>query len=414
MGRRAATVQSSIRADPSRNLPLLQPSSVDDGGPQTEPREAGALALAPVPVKTSATLEATLPDDYALAPEEDLLARAARARRSLGDDALVLAHHYQCDEVVAFADATGDSFKLARHAARSRSPFIVFCGVHFMAETADILTRPDQAVILPDLAAGCSMADMAHVRQVEDCWEALREAGGGATVPITYMNSSAAIKAFCGRHGGAVCTSSNARRLIEWALGRGERVLFLPDQHLGRNTAHAMGHPLESMVVWDPALSMGGLTPGALRAARFVLWKGHCSVHTRFTLEDVHRFRAAHPEGRVLVHPECTFDVVQAADCWGSTEYIRRVLDEAEPGSTWAIGTEIHLTNRLASEHPDKSVRSLSPVMCLCATMYRIDPPHLCWALESLVRGEVVHRVSVPTEVAAEAVVALERMLEIA
>jgi quinolinate synthase len=326
----------------------------------------------------------------------------------------VLGHHYQRDEVIAFADVTGDSFKLAEQAAaRPDAEYVVFCGVHFMAESADILTGPGQAVVLPDLAAGCSMADMASFDQVEECWDVLASAGlAGSTVPVTYMNSSAAIKAFTGSRGGTVCTSSNAKRALEWAFARGERVLFMPDQHLGRNTAVLeLGLSLSDCVVYDPRKPGGGLTTEQLRDAKMVLWKGHCSVHGRFTAQSVAEVRERVPGVTVLVHPECTHEVVNAADLVGSTEYILRTLEAAPAGSAWAVGTELNLVKRLAQLHPDKTVVFLDRTVCFCSTMNRIDLPHLVWTLESLVGGRVVNRIEVDPEVARDAKLALDRML---
>jgi len=354
------------------------------------------------------------PGDLPAASDPDLVARAAAAKAALGDRVFVLGHHYQRDEVIAFADVTGDSFKLARDAAaRPDAEFIVFAGVHFMAESADILTGPGQAVILPDLAAGCSMADMAAIAQVEDAWDVLVDAGiADVTVPITYMNSTAAIKAFTGRHGGAVCTSSNAQRALEWAFEQGEKVLFLPDQHLGRNTAVLdLGLALEDCIVFDPHKPGGGVTPEQLRDARMILWKGHCSVHGRFTAASVADVRDRVPGINVLVHPECQHEVVLAADYVGSTEFIIKTLDAAPAGSAWAIGTELNLVKRLALAHPDKQILFLDKTVCFCATMNRIDLPHLVWALENLVAGNVVNRIEVDPDVAHWARVALDRML---
>ncbi|KLL10251.1 quinolinate synthase NadA [Protofrankia coriariae] len=355
----------------------------------------------------------------ALPPASDptLVERARTARAALGDSVFVLGHHYQRDEVIAFADVTGDSFKLAQQAAaRPEAGHIVFCGVHFMAESADILTGDHQQVILPDLAAGCSMADMATAEQVEQAWETLADAGlAEGTVPVSYMNSSAAIKAFTGRHGGTICTSSNARRALEWAFGparRGERVLFLPDQHLGRNTAVLeMGMSLDDCVVYNPHRPGGGLTREQLRDARMILWQGHCSVHGRFSLGCVDEVRARIPGVTVLVHPECRHEVVTAADLVGSTEYIIKAVDEAPPGSRFAVGTELNLVQRLANRHPDKTVVFLDRTVCYCSTMNRIDLPHLVWTLESLVRGETVNRITVDPDVAAYARKALDQML---
>jgi quinolinate synthase len=354
------------------------------------------------------------PGDLPSASDPGLVERARAAKAALGDRVFVLGHHYQRDEVIQFADVTGDSFKLAQQAAaRPDAEFVVFCGVHFMAESADVLTGPDQAVVLPDLAAGCSMADMATFDQVEECWEVLADAGlADSTVPVTYMNSSAAIKAFTGRHGGTVCTSSNARRALQWAFQRGERVLFMPDQHLGRNTAVLeLGLSLDDCVVYDPHKPGGGLTREQLRAAKMVLWKGHCSVHGRFTQASVAEVRERVPGVTVLVHPECRHEVVTAADLVGSTEYILRTLDEAPAGSAWAVGTELNLVKRLAQLHPDKTVVFLDRTVCFCSTMNRIDLPHLVWSLESLVQGRVVNRIEVDDDVARDARLALDRML---
>nr|WP_216077790.1 quinolinate synthase NadA [Isoptericola sediminis] len=352
--------------------------------------------------------------------DPDLVDRARAARAALGERAFVLGHHYQRDEVIDFADVTGDSFKLAqRAAARPEAEFVIFCGVHFMAESADILTADTQQVVLPDMAAGCSMADMAEISQVEEAWEVLADAGvAGDTVPVTYMNSSAAIKAFTGRHGGTVCTSSNAQVALRWAFdqvggvdGTG-KVLFLPDQHLGRNTAvNQLGLSLDDCVVFDPRKPNGGLTDAELRDARMILWRGHCSVHGRFSVQNVEAIRAKAPDVNVMVHPECRHEVVAAADRVGSTEYIIKALDAAEPGSTWAIGTELNLVRRLARAHPDKQVHYLDSTVCFCSTMNRIDLPHLVWAMESLAEGRVVNRIVVDSDDAHWARVALDQML---
>ncbi|WP_029287835.1 quinolinate synthase NadA [Cellulomonas sp. HZM] len=352
--------------------------------------------------------------------DPDLVARARAARAALGDRAFVLGHHYQRDEVIEFADVTGDSFKLAREAAaRPEAEFVIFCGVHFMAESADILTSDDQQVVLPDLAAGCSMADMAAIDQVEDAWDVLVEAGvADDTVPVTYMNSSAAIKAFTGRHGGTICTSSNAHVALRWAFdqvggpdGRG-KVLFMPDQHLGRNTAvQHLGMSLDDCVVFDPRKPRGGLTAQQLRDARMILWRGHCSVHGRFSERNVLDIRAAVPDVTVLVHPECKHEVVTAADMVGSTEYIIKALDAAPAGSSWAIGTELNLVRRLANAHPDKNIHYLDSTVCFCSTMNRIDLPHLVWAMEQLVAGRPVNRIVVDADDAHWARVALDQML---
>jgi quinolinate synthase len=355
-----------------------------------------------------------LPESYVELSEQELDERIARAKAELGARLVILGHHYQRDEVVKFADYRGDSLKLSQLAAsRPEAEYIVFCGVHFMAESADILSAGHQVVILPDLNAGCSMADMADLEQVEVCWEELDQATRAKIVPVTYINSTAAIKAFVGRNGGAVCTSSNARKIMEWALARGEKALFLPDEHLGRNTAYRLGIPLEQMAVWDPRGAAGGLTDEEIKQARIFLWKGHCSVHQRFLPEHVERARKNHPGIRVITHPECSFEVCQLADEVGSTEYIRKRVVESPPGSRWAVGTEIHMINRLAKEHPGRLVVSLDDCVCMCSTMYRISPQHLCWTLESLVAGQVVNRISVDPETKRWARVALDRMLEI-
>lgn len=356
------------------------------------------------------------PGDLPAPSDPDLVARARAAKEKLGDKVFVLGHHYQRDEVIEFADVTGDSFKLARDAAaRPDAEYIVFCGVHFMAESADILTTEAQQVVLPDLAAGCSMADMATAEQVAECWEVLTEAGvAEATVPVSYMNSSADIKAFTGRHGGTICTSSNAKRALEWAFQQGQKVLFLPDQHLGRNTAvRDMGMSLEDCVVYNPHKPNGGLTTEQLRAATMILWRGHCSVHGRFSLDSVNDVRERIPGVNVLVHPECKHEVVAAADYVGSTEYIIKALEAAPAGSKWAIGTELNLVRRLANRFADqgKEIVFLDKTVCFCSTMNRIDLPHLVWALESLVAGKVVNRIQVDQETEHFAKLALERML---
>ncbi|GLZ10444.1 quinolinate synthase A [Actinomadura sp. NBRC 104425] len=354
------------------------------------------------------------PGDLPPASDPALVERARAAKAALGDRVFVLGHHYQRDEVIQFADVTGDSFKLAREAAaRPQAPYVVFCGVHFMAESADILTADHQRVVLPDLAAGCSMADMATFDQVEECWEVLEDAGvADDVVPVTYMNSSADIKAFVGRRGGTVCTSSNARRALEWAFSKGSKVLFLPDQHLGRNTAVLeMGMSLDDCVVYNPHRPDGGLTRQRLRDARMLLWRGHCSVHGRFTKESVDEVRARVPDVNVLVHPECRHEVVLGADLIGSTEFIIKTIESAPSGSAWAVGTELNLVKRLAQAHPDKNVMFLDRTVCFCSTMNRIDLPHLVWALESLARDEVVNPIEVDPETAHYARVALDQML---
>ncbi len=348
------------------------------------------------------------------ASDPDLVERAVAARAALGDRALILGHHYQRDEVIAFADITGDSFKLAQAAAaQSHAEYIIFCGVHFMAESADILTSAAQKVILPDLAAGCSMADMATANQVQKCWEDLTSVGVSATtIPVTYMNSSAAIKSFTGEHGGTICTSSNAKKTMEWALSKGEKILFLPDQHLGRNTAVlSLGLSLSDCVLWDPWKPMGGLTPEQIRSAKVILWRGHCSVHGRFSVESVNEVRKRVPGVQVLVHPECKNEVVSIADVVGSTEMIIKTVEASPAGSKWAIGTELNLVSRLAKAHPDKEILFLDKTVCYCSTMNRIDLPHLVWTMESLVAGHVVNQIKVAADVARFSKLALEQML---
>lgn len=348
------------------------------------------------------------------ASDPELVSRALIARAALGDRALVLGHHYQRDEVIEFADITGDSFKLAQAAAeQSTAEYIIFCGVHFMAESADILTSSKQKVILPDLAAGCSMADMATANQVQECWSQLSAIGiADKTIPVTYMNSSAAIKSFTGEHGGTICTSSNAKKSMEWAFTQGEKILFLPDQHLGRNTAVlSLGLSLEDCVLWNPWKPMGGLTAEQLQAAKVILWRGHCSVHGRFSVESVNEVRKRLPGVKVLVHPECQNEVVSIADVVGSTEAIIRAVEQSPPGSKWAIGTELNLVSRLAKNHPDKEIVFLDKTVCYCSTMNRIDLPHLVWAMESLVAGHVVNQIKVDPETARFSKLALEQML---
>ena len=359
-------------------------------------------------------------DNYLALPDHTMDERIAAARRALGTSTILLGHHYQRDEVIRFADFTGDSYKLSKAAAETDAQYIVFCGVHFMAESADVLGHEGQQVILPDLNAGCSMADMAEIGQVEDCWEALLDSGVSADeiLPLTYMNSSAAIKAFCGERGGLVCTSSNARGAFEWAFKRAKKILFLPDQHLGRNTGHAMGIPLTEMVVYDPWQSLtgaGGITPQRLREAKVILWKGHCSVHQRFLPEHVDKVRAKYPGIQVIVHPECRLEVCEKADALGSTERLIKIVEDAPEGSSFAIGTEIHLVNRLAKRFAPlgKHIVTLDDTGCLCTTMYRISPQHLAWALENLIEGRVVNRIQVRDDVKHWARVALDRMLEI-
>jgi quinolinate synthase len=360
-----------------------------------------------------------LPERYLGLSDDEMDARIAAAKARLGRRLVILGHHYQRDEVIKFADYTGDSYKLAQQVSRHPdAEFIVFCGVHFMAESADVLSAPHQQVVLPDLAAGCSMADMADPDQLELAWndlnEMLRATPPPRVVPVTYINSAASIKAFVGERGGVVCTSSNAAATLKWAWERGERVLFLPDQHLGRNTAYKMGVPLDEMVVWDPNEIFGGLDPDAVKRARIILWKGHCSVHTRFTVRQIEQLRAQHPGIKVIVHPEVPWDVVQAADDSGSTEYIIRTVKNSPAGSVWAVGTEIHLVNRLARDvAPERTVMSIDQFGCLCSTMFRVSPNHLLWTLEGLVAGEVHNRIIVPDDQKHWTRVALDRMLSI-
>lgn len=373
-------------------------------------------------IPSGAPRQGILPHEYRQATKEELDLRIRAAKHALGDRLVILGHYYQRDEVIRYADFIGDSFQLAQAVkSRPKAETIVFCGVHFMAETADILSRADQAVILPNLAAGCSMADMADIDSVTDCWEELDALFGTApdssglapVIPVTYMNSSAALKAFCGTHGGVVCTSSNAASVLRWAFARGQRVLFFPDQHLGRNTAKAMGIPLEQMPVWNPHEPMGGLDATTLHNARVILWHGFCSVHKRFTVEQINLARLRHPGVHVIVHPECTMEVVDAADESGSTDLIRRRIESAPKGSIFAVGTEINMVQRLANEHPEQTIFCLDSIICPCSTMYRIHPGYLAWVLEALERGEVLNRISVAEEIAVPAQVALERMLSL-
>src|SRR6476660_1912447 len=359
-------------------------------------------------------LQTILPERFARLDDTELDDRIREARQKLGRRLVVLGHHYQRDEVIRFADLRGDSFKLAQWASTQKdAEFIVFCGVHFMAESADILSSSYQKVVLPDMSAGCSMADMAAIDQVETCWSELARVAPGKIIPVTYMNSTAAIKAFCGRHDGAVCTSSNANAVMRWALERGDRILFLPDQHLGRNTGYRLGLRLEEMPVWDPYEELGGNPAQQLNNSRVVLWKGHCSVHQRFLPMHVAQVRQRHPGIRVIAHPECRFEVVQLADDSGSTEHIIKCLTQSPAGTKWAVGTEIHLVNRLMKENPDRFIIPLDDCGCLCSTMFRIDPQHLPWALENLVEGRVVNQIQADAAVAANARIALNRMLEI-
>jgi quinolinate synthase len=379
-------------------------ASMADSFPSNAPRQPG------------------LPSEYRNASPAELDLRIRAAKAALGDKLVILGHFYQRDEIVQYADFLGDSFQLANAAlTRPNAETIVFCGVHFMAETADMLSRPDQAVILPNLAAGCSMADMADLDTVTDCWEQLTDILGDAldvtgrhpVIPVTYMNSSAALKAFCGQHGGVVCTSSNASRVLDWAFARGQRVLFFPDQHLGRNTAKAMGIPLSEMPVWDPTLPLGGLTPEIVRDARVLLWHGYCSVHKRFTVDQINLARQRHPGVHVIVHPECPMPVVDAADSSGSTDFIVKAIAAAPAGSTFAIGTEINLVQRLASQNPQHTIFCLDSIVCPCSTMYRIHPGYLAWVLEALEQGQVLNRITVPESVAVPARLALNTMLSL-
>ena len=381
----------------------------------------GASMFDPLP--NNAPRQQVLPQEYRDASDEELQERIKAAKARLGNKLLVLGHFYQRDEIIVHADFVGDSFQLAKNATeRPDADHIVFCGVHFMAETADILSTPEQTVTLPNLSAGCSMADMANIDQVEDCWEQLGEIcgtnpdadGKQQIVPVTYMNSSAALKAFCGRHGGIVWTSSNAHAVLEWAFARGKRVLFFPDQHLGRNTALAMGMSLDQMPVWNPYKPAGGAEdPSVYADAKMILWKGFCSVHQRFTVDQIERARKAYPGVKVIVHPECSMDVVNAADGTGSTAYIVKEIANAPAGSAVAVGTEINLVNRLAAQYPDKTVFCLDPVVCPCSTMYRIHPAYLAWALENIEQGNIVNRITVDEDTARDAKIALQRMLEV-
>ena len=381
----------------------------------------GASMFDPLP--NNAPRQQVLPQEYRDASDEELQERIKAAKARLGNKLLILGHFYQRDEIIVHADFVGDSFQLAKNATeRPDADHIVFCGVHFMAETADILSTPEQTVTLPNLSAGCSMADMANIDQVEDCWEQLGEIcgtnpdadGKQQIVPVTYMNSSAALKAFCGRHGGIVCTSSNAHAVLEWAFARGKRVLFFPDQHLGRNTALAMGMSLDQMPVWNPYKPAGGAEdPSVYADAKMILWKGFCSVHQRFTVDQIERARKAYPGVKVIVHPECSMDVVNAADGTGSTAYIVKEIANAPAGSAVAVGTEINLVNRLAAQYPDKTVFCLDPVVCPCSTMYRIHPAYLAWALENIGQGNIVNRITVDEDTARDAKIALQRMLEV-
>ena len=408
-----AVVAECDESTESRVLPSLV---------QWREREAGNLTPHR-PRHRGAERADAIPREYALMSAEELDRRIAAARAKLGGRLVILGHHYQRDEIIQYADARGDSFKLAQFAAaRPEADYILFCGVHFMAESADILSGPHQTVILPNPAAGCSMADMASIAEVEECWEALdelfRDEVTGAegesqpVIPVTYMNSAADLKAFCGRNGGIVCTSSNAEKVLRWAFARGRRVLFFPDEHLGRNTAITLGVPEDQIVVWNQREDFGGIADDAtLVNARVILWKGWCSTHQRFSVEQIEQARREYPGVRVVVHPECRREVVEAADENGSTEYIVKVIEQSPPGTVWAVGTEVNLVKRLANEHPDKTIFCLDPIVCPCSTMYRIHPAYLAWVLEELVEGHVVNQVRVDGETAKWAKVALERML---
>ena len=356
-----------------------------------------------------------IPNEYLHYTADELDHRIGEAREKLGETVTILGHHYQREEVIKYADFQGDSFLLAREAGtRPEADYIIFCGVHFMAETACILAAPHQRVILPNITAGCSMADMAPMEDVDDAWAELEDVlGSGGIIPITYMNSIASIKALCGRNGGAVCTSSNAKATLEWAFEQGERVLFLPDQHLGRNTALDLGIPLDEMIIWNPFRQLGGNTPDQIRNAKMILWQGHCSVHTRFTVGQIESARALHPDINIVVHPECPMETVQAADMVGSTEYIREMVNSAAPGSKWGIGTEVSLVNRLAINNPDKTVFCLDPVTCPCSTMYRVHPAYVLWMLDGLLEGKVNNEITVPADVKRDSKIALERMLSL-
>lgn len=401
IGRKPATCNTSLADGPWSFDEVHQygpGASQDDLIPRTAPRQG------------------EIPAEYRSTPAPELARRIALAKSALGDRLVVLGHHYQRDEIIRFADFTGDSFKLARLAqTRPDAEYIVFCGVHFMAETADLLSRADQHVVLPNLAAGCSMADMADLDSVMECWEQLGDVYGSSdeVVPVTYMNSSAALKAFCGERGGIVCTSSNAKHVMEWAFDRASRVLFFPDQHLGRNTGKALGIPVDRIPIWNPARALGGHAENALCAARVIAWRGWCSVHTRFTQEQVTLARAEHPGVRILVHPECPMEVVDLADEVGSTERIIAAVEAAPKGTVWGIGTEINLVRRLAGSHPEQTIFCLDPVICPCSTMYRIHPAYLCWVLEGLLDGTVHNEIRVDDTVRHWARVALERMLAV-
>ena len=400
------TTAAALKSNPY--FPIAQLQCETDAGIETIPL---------VEERAFSSWQPTIPERYQRMGVEELTRRIHAARATLGDRVVILGHHYQREDIIRFADDRGDSFALAQYAAsHQEAPYIVFCGVHFMAEAADILAGPHQQVILPNLEAGCSMADMANERDVRSAWRELGELFGGTDeiIPVTYMNSAAALKAFCGANGGVVCTSSNARKVLEWAFTQGKRVFFFPDQHLGRNTGHALGIPDAEMVLWNwrgPAGNLGGARPEALEGARVILWQGHCSVHQRFSLTQIEAARATHPDVQIVVHPECRAEVVDAADANGSTAFIAKYVANAPAGAVIGVGTEINLVSRLAKENPDKTVFCLDPVVCPCSTMYRVHPAYLAWVLESLVEGHVVNRIEVPAEHKRDAKIALERML---
>ena len=405
-----------IKVEAGQPLPVVTEEAVLDEAMECStdrPLETRPLAEE----RAFAFWQKDIPEEYWRLDAADIVRRIAAARRELGERCVVLGHHYQREDIIQFAEVRGDSFKLAQWAAqRPEAEFIVFCGVHFMAESADILSQPHQMVVLPNMSAGCSMADMADPDDVYACWDELREAGISDIVPVTYMNSAADLKAFCGKNGGIVCTSSNAPRVFDWAFQRGRRVLFFPDQHLGRNTGLKRDIALEEMPVWDYTLPFGSLGGNALEQlerARVILWKGHCSVHLRFSVEQIERARREHPDITIVVHPECRMEVVRAADLDGSTEFIARTISEAPARSRFAVGTEINLVSRLARENPDKLVFCLDPVVCPCSTMFRIHPAYLCWALEELAEGRIVNRVELDEETRRDARIALERMLTV-
>jgi quinolinate synthase len=412
------SIDARIKAASPRDLCSTElawdPWAYDARPDERRPPLYGAGASQWDAIPGSAPVQTEIPERYRRMPDEELAHRIAVAKARLGSRLVILGHHYQRDEIIRWADFRGDSFKLSQQAAaRKEADYIVFCGVHFMAESADILAADHQRVILPNLAAGCSMADMADEAQVLSCWKQLGEALVSDVIPVTYMNSSAALKAFCGERGGVVCTSSNATRVLQWAFARGERVLFFPDEHLGRNTGVKLGIPDDAMVVWDPRRPFGGNSIEALRRARLILWRGWCSVHARFTVAQVAEARRDHPGIHVIVHPECRREVVDTADLDGSTELILETISSAPPGSQWAVGTEISMVNRLAAEHPDKLIFCLDPVICPCSTMYRTHPAYLAWVLEALVEGQVPNEIVVPDRVKAAARVALDRMLSL-